>query len=229
MKEASWKIIRVSLLRKFNDTFELQINEIQPFAELFTTNGRGLSFIWRIYIQRTGENTYEFKLRDIAEYQIKKKGQVFWALLTHQSIGHLLLGDTKGNVHFCDDYPWDIKEDIIEDLNSSDIIQKESAYYYNLHGVDKVTSLGYMNNSKHDVVSTATQKHVKVLRYFKEENKFNVISTLKPGPLSCVLGVNTIGSNPIVVGGKGVMLYLWDLINKQQLFSIMFFNILPPQ
>ena len=48
----------------------------------------------------------------------------------------------------------------------------------------------------------------------------NVISILKPGPLSWVLGVKTIGSNPIVIGGKGVMLYLWDLLNKQQLFSI---------
>jgi len=89
-----------------------------------------------------------------------------------------------------------------------------------VHGVDKVTSLGHMNNSKFDIVSTAKQKHVKVLRYFEEDGKFSVISSLKPGPLSCVLGVYSIGDKPIVVGGRGVMLYLWNLLDKQQLFSV---------
>ena len=159
-------------MREFTKTINIKIGEITPFIELFTTNGRGLSFVWRVYIIRSEQNKYEFKLRNIAEYQIKKKGQIFWALLTDQSIGNLLLGDTKGNVHFCDDYPWYIKEDIKEDLNSEEVIKKECIYFLNLHGTDKVTSLENLNNSKHDVISTATQKHVKVLRYFSDENKF---------------------------------------------------------
>jgi len=220
VKDASCKIIRVWILRKFTDVVSIEIDEIAAIADLLTTNGMGLTFVWRVYLQRTAEVSFEYRLRPLAEYQLRKKAQVFCAMLTHQTVGKLLLGDTRGNVHVCDDYPWDLQASAEEDFKAQAVVKQPWSYYINVHGVDKVTSLGHMNNSKFDVISTAKQKHVKVLRYFEEEDKFKIVSTLKPGPLSWVLGVYSIGTTPVVVGGKGVMLYLWNLLDKQQLFSI---------
>ncbi|CAI2362795.1 unnamed protein product [Moneuplotes crassus] len=216
-----WKTIRVIVLRKFTTEINIQIGECKALFDLLTTDGRGLTKIWRVYIFRNEQHIYEYKVRQVAEYQLQKKSQVFSATLTHPTIGKLLLGDTKGNIHVCNNYPWELDASDFADFNKEDMIQQDCDYYLNkVHGVDKITSFGHMNNSKHDIISTAKQKHIKVLRYFEEDDKFSVISSLKPGPLSCVLGVYSAGAKPIVVGGRGVMLYLWNLLDKHQLFSI---------
>lgn len=216
-----WKTIRVIILRQFKNEINIAEGDCEVVLDLLTTDGRGLSKIWRVYIFRNDKYTFEFKVRQIAEYQLLKKSQVFCSILTHPSVGKLLFGDTKGNIHVCNNYPWEVYESAMEDFNRQDLISQECDYFLNkVHGVEKITSLGHMNNSKFDIVSTAKQKHVKILRYFEEEDKFSVISSLKPGPLSCVLGVYSIGEKPIVVGGRGLNLYLWNLLDKQQLFSI---------
>jgi hypothetical protein len=72
-----WKIIRLVVLRQFFTEVDIGQGDILPLFELLTTDGKGLTLIWRVYAQRVGENEYEFKLRHVAEYQIMKKSQVF--------------------------------------------------------------------------------------------------------------------------------------------------------
>ena len=208
------------ILRQFTSNISLEISQIVALLDLLTTDGKGLSLIWRVYLKRVSDTEYEYIVKLKAQYQLLKKSQVFWALLTDPSIGKLLLGDTRGNIHVWNDYPWELSEDFNDDWENETIIIQNWAYYIHSHGTDKITSLSLMNNSKTDIISTAKQKHVKVLRYFVDKDKFEIISTLKPGPLSCVLGIYTTNNKVIVVGGRGVMMYLWNLLDKQQLFSI---------
>jgi len=72
-----WKIIRVVILRQFTTEINIEVDQVQTLLDLLTTDGRGLTMVWRVYIQRTSEVEFEYKLRKIAQYQIQKKSQVF--------------------------------------------------------------------------------------------------------------------------------------------------------
>ena len=120
-----WKTIRVVILRQFIIEINLKISQCAPILDLLTTDGRGLTRIWRVYIFRIDASTFEYNVRQIAEYQLLKKSQVFCAILTDPKIGKLLFGDTKGNIHICNNYPWEVKEDPLEDFNCTDMIKQD--------------------------------------------------------------------------------------------------------